>query len=96
MEGPNTATDWAIEGRRLVPLLPRLVPHTAFTALADQVANIAAVEKAKFPPDVKASTSAGVWDDSRQSTLQSLFLRSHFFVFSSVLDQRFNSRCATA
>jgi hypothetical protein len=48
--GPNTSTDWAIEGRRLIPLMPRLVPQTAFTALANNVANIAAAENAKLPP----------------------------------------------
>ncbi|KAJ9583257.1 hypothetical protein L9F63_022390 [Diploptera punctata] len=48
--GPNTGTDWAIEGRRLIPLMPRLVPQTAFTALANNVANIAAAENAKLPP----------------------------------------------
>ncbi|XP_067007392.1 BRCA2-interacting transcriptional repressor EMSY isoform X2 [Anabrus simplex] len=48
--GPNTSTDWAIEGRRLVPLMPRLVPQTAFTPLANNVANIAAAENAKLPP----------------------------------------------
>ncbi|XP_065296043.1 streptococcal hemagglutinin-like isoform X1 [Dermacentor albipictus] len=37
--GPNTSSDWAIEGRRLVPLMPRLVPQTAFSALANNVAN---------------------------------------------------------
>jgi hypothetical protein len=47
--GPNTSADWAIEGRRLIPLMPRLVPQTAFTALANNVANIAAVENARLP-----------------------------------------------
>lgn len=48
--GPNTEKNWAIEGRRLMPLMPRLVPQTAFTALANNVANIAAAENAKLPP----------------------------------------------
>jgi hypothetical protein len=47
--GPNTSTAWAIEGRRLIPLMPRLVPQTAFTALANNVANIAAAENARLP-----------------------------------------------
>jgi len=47
--GPNTSADWAIEGRRLIPLMPRLVPQTAFTALANNVANIAAAENARLP-----------------------------------------------
>ncbi|CAG2106877.1 unnamed protein product, partial [Medioppia subpectinata] len=40
MTGANTCTEWAIEGRRLIPLLPRLVPQTAFTGLANSVANV--------------------------------------------------------
>lgn len=49
MGGANSGTEWAIEGRRLVPLLPRLVPQTAFTAIADKVANMAMTEGAKLP-----------------------------------------------
>ncbi|XP_034237365.1 BRCA2-interacting transcriptional repressor EMSY isoform X2 [Thrips palmi] len=49
MSGTNSGTEWAIEGRRLVPLLPRLVPQTAFTAIADKVANMAMTEGAKLP-----------------------------------------------
>ncbi|KAJ8975838.1 hypothetical protein NQ317_001235 [Molorchus minor] len=33
--------DWAQEGRRLVPLLPRTAPQTAFSALADETAEVA-------------------------------------------------------
>ncbi|CAG2159127.1 unnamed protein product [Oppiella nova] len=40
MTGANTCTEWTIEGRRLIPLLPRLVPQTAFTGLANSVANV--------------------------------------------------------
>jgi len=40
ISGPNTSTEWSIEGRRLIPLLPRLVPQTAFTGLANTAANI--------------------------------------------------------
>uniref|UniRef100_T1J4R7 Bromo domain-containing protein n=1 Tax=Strigamia maritima TaxID=126957 RepID=T1J4R7_STRMM len=56
MVGPNTASEWAIEGRRLIPLMPRLVPQTAFTAVATQVANIAAVQNAQMlPPNATGS-----------------------------------------
>ncbi|XP_035229445.1 BRCA2-interacting transcriptional repressor EMSY-like, partial [Stegodyphus dumicola] len=49
LSGPNTATEWAIEGRRLVPLMPRLAPQTAFTAIADSVANAQAAKNATLP-----------------------------------------------
>ncbi|XP_022248165.1 BRCA2-interacting transcriptional repressor EMSY-like isoform X2 [Limulus polyphemus] len=50
MAGPNTAAEWAIEGRRLIPLLPRLVPQTAFTAIANNAANIQAAKNAALMP----------------------------------------------
>ena len=33
--GPNTESEWAREGRRIIPLLRRADPVTAFTARAD-------------------------------------------------------------
>lgn len=59
LSGPNTGMDWAIEGRRLVPLMPRLVPQTAFTALANTIANLAAAENAKLPPPENTAQSPG-------------------------------------
>ena len=48
--GPNNATEWAIEGRRLVPLLPRLLPQTIYSGLADSAACSAAAFNARLPP----------------------------------------------
>ncbi|XP_061754886.1 BRCA2-interacting transcriptional repressor EMSY isoform X3 [Nerophis ophidion] len=42
MAGPNSSSEWSIEGRRLVPLMPRLVPQTAFTVTANAVASATA------------------------------------------------------
>ncbi|KAM9456365.1 BRCA2-interacting transcriptional repressor EMSY [Clarias gariepinus] len=42
MSGPNSSSEWSIEGRRLVPLMPRLVPQTAFTVTANAVASATA------------------------------------------------------
>uniref|UniRef100_UPI00358E5198 BRCA2-interacting transcriptional repressor EMSY isoform X3 n=1 Tax=Myxine glutinosa TaxID=7769 RepID=UPI00358E5198 len=50
MSGPNNATEWAIEGRRLVPLLPRLLPQTIYSGLADSAACSAAAFNARLPP----------------------------------------------
>ncbi|XP_018008771.1 flocculation protein FLO11 isoform X2 [Hyalella azteca] len=36
--GGNTQADWAIEARRLVPLLPRAIPQIAYTAYATKMA----------------------------------------------------------
>ncbi|XP_018105891.1 BRCA2-interacting transcriptional repressor EMSY isoform X2 [Xenopus laevis] len=49
MSGPNSSSEWSIEGRRLVPLMPRLVPQTAFTATANAVANAAGHHNASLP-----------------------------------------------
>jgi len=47
LNGPNTGTDWMIEGRRTIPLLPRLKARSAFTTLANSLslATLAANEK---------------------------------------------------
>ncbi|XP_071798440.1 uncharacterized protein [Asterias amurensis] len=41
LSGPNNSAEWAIEGRRLIPLMPRLVPQTVFSLTANQAANAA-------------------------------------------------------
>ena len=43
------SSEWQIEGRRLVPLMPRLVPQTAFTLTANNAANIQAEMNANLP-----------------------------------------------
>ncbi|XP_074917905.1 BRCA2-interacting transcriptional repressor EMSY isoform X1 [Chelonoidis abingdonii] len=49
MSGPNSSSEWSIEGRRLVPLMPRLVPQTAFTVTANAVANAAIQHNSSLP-----------------------------------------------
>ena len=46
--GPHTGTEWAIEGRRLVPLLPREPPKTVYSMIADQAANLVASENSRL------------------------------------------------
>lgn len=48
MSGPNSSSEWSIEGRRLVPLMPRLVPQTAFTVSANAVASATANQNASL------------------------------------------------
>uniref|UniRef100_A0A3P8SV48 BRCA2-interacting transcriptional repressor EMSY n=1 Tax=Amphiprion percula TaxID=161767 RepID=A0A3P8SV48_AMPPE len=48
MSGPNSSSEWSIEGRRLVPLMPRLVPQTAFTVTANAVASTTANQNASL------------------------------------------------
>lgn len=47
--GAGSCAEWAAEGRRLVPLMPRLVPQTVFSASATAAANAAAAANAKVP-----------------------------------------------
>ena len=49
MSGSNVSSEWLIEGRRLVPLMPRLVPQTAFTATANAAANAQAEKNTSLP-----------------------------------------------
>lgn len=48
MFGPHTETEWAIEGRRLVPLLPREPPKTVYSIIADQAATLIASENSRL------------------------------------------------
>ncbi|XP_011151713.1 BRCA2-interacting transcriptional repressor EMSY isoform X2 [Harpegnathos saltator] len=49
LNGPNTGTDWTIEGRRTIPLLPRLKGRSVFTTLANSLSLATAVANAKSP-----------------------------------------------
>ncbi|XP_061377055.1 BRCA2-interacting transcriptional repressor EMSY [Danaus plexippus] len=44
LAGPNTGLGWISEGRRRVPLMPRGVPQTMYTEIADRAAEAAAAE----------------------------------------------------
>ncbi|KAM9767169.1 BRCA2-interacting transcriptional repressor EMSY isoform 13-T13 [Dama dama] len=60
MSGPNSSSEWSIEGRRLVPLMPRLVPQTAFTVTANAVANAAVQHNASLPVPAETGSKEGV------------------------------------
>ncbi|XP_040195948.1 BRCA2-interacting transcriptional repressor EMSY isoform X12 [Rana temporaria] len=59
MFGPNSSSEWSIEGRRLVPLMPRLVPQTAFTATANAIANVAGQHNASLPDPAETGNKEG-------------------------------------
>lgn len=59
MSGPNSSSEWSIEGRRLVPLMPRLVPQTAFTATANAVASATANQNASLPLPAETGNKEG-------------------------------------
>ena len=49
MQGCGTSTEWMYEGRRLISLMPRLVPQTVYTAKATIAANQAVEANLKLP-----------------------------------------------
>ncbi|XP_070605597.1 BRCA2-interacting transcriptional repressor EMSY isoform X1 [Erythrolamprus reginae] len=59
MSGPNSSSEWSIEGRRLVPLMPRLVPQTAFTVTANAVANAALQHNTSLPSPAETGSKEG-------------------------------------
>uniref|UniRef100_A0A9J7Y761 EMSY transcriptional repressor, BRCA2 interacting n=1 Tax=Cyprinus carpio carpio TaxID=630221 RepID=A0A9J7Y761_CYPCA len=60
MSGPNSSSEWSIEGRRLVPLMPRLVPQTAFTVMANAVASATAHQNASLLLPADTANKEGV------------------------------------
>ena len=52
---------WAIEGRRLIPLMPRAVPQVAYTALATKAAQMYYGINQKLPPP-SATSKYGKFD----------------------------------
>ena len=67
MTPSNTTQEWLIEGRRLVPLMPRLVPQTAFTVTANQAANMQAEKNASLP----SPSQTGVRENLREFLVKS-------------------------
>lgn len=50
VSGQNgVSEDWAQEGRRLIPLMPRAAPQTAYSAIADHVADAASMNNKQLP-----------------------------------------------
>lgn len=77
MSGPNSSSEWSIEGRRLVPLMPRLVPQTAFTVTANAVANAALQHNASLPSPAETGSKEGegmltsliIWNGRKIATI---------------------------
>lgn len=63
LNGPNTGTDWTIEGRRAIPLLPRLKARSAFTTLANSLSLTTVVaNKRNVPVREKTEDAKGFKD----------------------------------
>lgn len=54
LSGPNTGIGWICEGRRRIPLMPRSIPQTAYTEIADKAAEAAAAENKELQKKLEA------------------------------------------
>ncbi|CAG9784184.1 unnamed protein product [Diatraea saccharalis] len=54
LAGPNTGLGWISEGRRRIPLLPRGIPQTMYTEIADKAAEAAAAENKELIKKLEA------------------------------------------
>lgn len=80
MSGPNSSSEWSIEGRRLVPLMPRLVPQTAFTVTANAVASATANQNASLLLPAETGNKEGkITDSSRWKLPLTTDLGSEYF-----------------
>ncbi|XP_043257641.1 BRCA2-interacting transcriptional repressor EMSY [Colletes gigas] len=69
LNGPNTGTDWTIEGRRTIPLLPRLKARSAFTTLANSISLATAVaNKRNLPVPEKTENAKAIRSESPEKT----------------------------
>ncbi|GFO11518.1 chromosome 11 open reading frame 30 [Plakobranchus ocellatus] len=59
ISGSMGTSEWQVEGRRLVPLMPRLVPQTAFTSTANQAASAMMEKNATLPPPASTCNKDG-------------------------------------
>ncbi|XP_012137015.2 uncharacterized protein LOC100874885 isoform X2 [Megachile rotundata] len=65
LNGPNTGTDWTIEGRRVIPLLPRLKARSAFTTIANSLAlATVAANRRNFPVHEKTEDAKDTKNES--------------------------------
>ncbi|XP_059049855.1 BRCA2-interacting transcriptional repressor EMSY [Achroia grisella] len=54
LAGPNTGLAWICEGRRRVPLLPRGIPQTMYTEIADKAAEINIAKNKELQKNLEA------------------------------------------
>ncbi|XP_045471442.1 BRCA2-interacting transcriptional repressor EMSY [Harmonia axyridis] len=62
-------SDWAQEGRRVIPLMPRMAPQTAFSAMADEVAENADLSNKQLPLPANTERKRSMIVQSNQNIL---------------------------
>jgi len=78
LNGPNTGIDWTLEGRRTIPLLPRLKARSAFTTLANSLSLTTAIANEKIPDrcNRQSGNSTGLLNDNCNNGLFKLYYLS--------------------
>ncbi|KAK8731641.1 hypothetical protein OTU49_007402, partial [Cherax quadricarinatus] len=93
LAGPNTGVEWAVEGRRLIPLMPRVPPQTSYTAIATRMALLYYGINAKMPPPNTTALygkmdDLGAESDDTDSEEETEGLR---FIQGAMVPQQYNS-----
>ncbi|XP_014610306.1 PREDICTED: protein EMSY isoform X1 [Polistes canadensis] len=65
LNGPNTAIDWIMEGRRSTPLLPRLKARNAFTMLANSLSFATTHANDNNPVEENKEEDKDILDESK-------------------------------
>ncbi|GAB6019859.1 hypothetical protein CHUAL_001398 [Chamberlinius hualienensis] len=79
ISGSSVASEWVLEGKRLVPLLPRLVPQTAFTFVADNAATVIGAQNALLPsPSVTSKSNSSSNDHGNAQKISEELSKSQF------------------
>ncbi|XP_035731069.1 BRCA2-interacting transcriptional repressor EMSY-like isoform X1 [Vespa mandarinia] len=66
LNGPNTAIDWIMEGRRSTPLLPRLKARNAFTMLANSLSLATSRANDNCPIEENKEKEKDILDESKK------------------------------
>lgn len=93
LAGPNTGVEWAVEGRRLIPLMPRVPPQTAYTAIATRMALLYYGINAKMPSPASTALygkmdDLGAESEDTDSEEETDGLR---FISGAMVPQQYNS-----
>ncbi|XP_051153766.1 BRCA2-interacting transcriptional repressor EMSY isoform X2 [Leptopilina boulardi] len=91
LTGPNTGTDWATEGRRIVPLIPRLKARNAFTTLANTLSLVTAMANKKQPLPEKIIKDSNVTMETDVDSPQT-FLSEEETSASSSIEPEFHDK----
>lgn len=84
LTGPNTGTDWATEGRRIVPLIPRLKARNAFTTLANTLSLVTAMANKKQPLPEKRIKDSNVTMETDLDSPQTFYSEEETSASSSI------------